>query len=284
MRRSRLCYGHGADNPRDEAVFLVLGGLGIPFDAPPERLLEKISHEEFLRLEEMLKKRTWERLPVAYLLNKAWFAGLCFFVDERVLVPRSPIAELIQAQFLPWAQPDKVKRILDIGAGSGCIAIACAAAFPEARVDATDNDPQALEVAAVNCERHEQAGRRVNLVHSRQDDLYAELEDGAYDIIVSNPPYVPDNKMVRLPLEYQHEPREALAAGALGVDVIRRILPGAAARLAPGGVLVVETGAAARDALEEMYPRMPFTWLEFERGGEDVFLLTKEELSAYPAS
>ena len=271
--RSDLCYGHGADNALDEAAYLVLGALDMPFDPDVKRLSEAISANERERIKELVNARITSRKPVAYLLNKAWFAGLPFYVDERVLIPRSPVAELVQASFSPWIKPSEVKRVLDLGTGSGCIAIACAAALPGASVDATDISTEALEVAKINCEKYEFA-QRVNLIKS---DLFSALGDRKYDIIVSNPPYVADEEMPTLPAEYRHEPVLALAAGAAGLDVIERILLDAHRHITSHGILVVEVGNG-RAALEAKYPRTPFIWPDLEHGGEGVFLLSSEDL------
>ena len=246
----------------------MLGALGLPFDLSEEQLDGNVAAADEERIRELVARRISSREPVAYLLKKAWFAGLPFYVDERVLVPRSPIAELIRDRFSPWIKPDEPTRILDLGTGSGCIAIACAAAFPDATVDATDIDPGALEVARINCEKHDVASR-VNLIEA---DLFSTLQGSKYDVIISNPPYVPDEEMQALPAEYRHEPSLALAAGAAGLDMVARILSEAHGHLRPHGILVVEVGNA-RAALEEKYPRIPFTWLEFEHGGEGVFVM-----------
>lgn len=271
--RSDLCFGHGTDNALDEAAYLVLDALEVPFDAAPEQLDREVTHTEHESIQDLLIARINSKTPVAYLLNKAWFAGLPFYVDERVLIPRSPIAELIGEKFSPWIKPSEVKHILDLGTGSGCIAVACAAAFPDAGIDATDIDPDALAVARINCKRHD-LSPRVNLVEA---DLFSVLGDRKYDIIVSNPPYVPDEEMRLLPAEYRHEPSLALEAGATGLDVVERILHQARNHMTPHGILVVETGNG-RAALEAKYPRMPFTWPDFERGGEGVFVVTGAEL------
>ena len=266
--RSDLFFGHGADNALDEAAYLVLGALDLPFDVSPDKLKVKITETEQQRIKRLVDERISSRKPTAYLLNEAWFAGLPFYVDERVLVPRSPIAELVRDRFSPWIKAPDVTRILDLGTGSGCIAIACALAFPAAIVDATDISPDALQVALINCERHG-LGQRVNLVES---DLFSALNDSRYDIIVCNPPYVTDGEMAALPAEYRHEPSLALAAGATGLDVVDNILLNAHEHLTPQGIMVVEVGNG-RAALEATYPRTPFIWLDFEHGGEGVFVI-----------
>ena len=267
--RADLCYGHGTDNALDEAAYLVLGALGLPFDLSREQLDGNVAAADEERIRELVALRIGSRKPVAYLLNQAWFAGLPFYVDARVLVPRSPIAELIRNGFSPWTKPDGAARILDLGTGSGCIAIACAAAFPKAIIDATDINPDALNVARINCQQHGLTGR-VNLIES---DLFGALGDRKYDIIVSNPPYVSAGEMAALPAEYRHEPSLALAAGVTGLDLVDEILRNVHRYLTPCGILVVEVGNG-RAALEAKYPRTPFIWLDFEHGGEGVFLIT----------
>ena len=274
--QSDLYYGHGADNALDEAAYLVLGALDLPFDLSREQLSVEVSTTDQECIRKLVDERISSRKPTAYLLNNAWFAGLPFYVDERVLVPRSPIAELVRDRFSPWIKAQDVTRILDLGTGSGCIAIACALVFPTAIVDATDISLDALEVARINCERHG-LGQRVNLVES---DLFSALGGSRYDIIVCNPPYVTDGEMAALPAEYRHEPSLALAAGATGLDVVDNILLNAHEHLTPHGILVVEVGNG-RAALETKYPRTPFIWLDFEHGGEGVFVITSEvDLSA----
>jgi len=225
------------------------------------------------RVTELLERRIAERVPLPYLTHEAWFAGLRFYVDERVLIPRSPFAELLERRFAPWIEPRRVARILDLGTGSGCIALAAAKAFPRARVDAVDIDTGALEVAAIN-RRRLRLTRRVRLIES---DHFAALSGESYDIIASNPPYVGTREMRGLPREYRHEPRVALESGREGLDSVGIILHHAARHLRPRGLLVVEVGNTER-VLQRAYPRMPFTWLDFERGGGGVFLLTREQL------
>lgn len=273
LERARVFFGHGTDNARDEAAALVMHVLKIPHGASAKAFTRRPAAAERARIAALLERRIAERLPLAYLTNEAWFAGLKFFVDERVLVPRSPLAELIERRFAPWADPARVKRILDIGTGSGCIALACAKAFPRARVDAIDIDEDALEVAAIN-RRRLRLTERVRLVKS---DHFAGLAGRTYDIIATNPPYVGDREMRGLPREYRHEPRHALASGREGLDSVAVILRESARHLRPSGLLVVEVGNTER-ALMRAFPRVPFTWLDFERGGGGVFMLTREQL------
>jgi len=272
LQRAGLHFGHGTDNARDEAAALIWHVLGKPpaGRAPYSR---RVSQRALTRIEALLQRRIRERIPAVYLTQRCWFAGLRMYVDQRVLIPRSPIAELIERRFAPWIDAARVRRIVDIGTGSGCIAIACACAFPRARVDAVDISVDALEVARRNIRQH-RLQRRVKAVPS---DLFAALRGASYDIIVSNPPYVGRRELRTLPAEYRHEPQLALAAGSDGLDSVRAILRQAHAHLRPGGILVVEVGNAEW-ALRRAFPRLPFVWLSFERGGGGVFVLERPQL------
>ena len=265
-------YGHGTDNPHDEAIYLVFCALGISFNCPETALDEDVGREIGAQAFDLARRRIEERTPVAYLVKQAWFCGLPFHVDERVLIPRSPIAELIENRFAPWLNAE-VSRILDIGTGSACIAVASALAFPGARVDAVDISAAALEVARGNVEGHGLT-ERIRLI---QSDLYENLGDLKYDLIIANPPYVTAREMRRLPPEHRHEPALALAAGQDGLDVIRRLLDMSGRYLRPHGILVVEVGNG-RQAVDKGFPAMPFVWVDFEYGGEGVFLLEARSL------
>lgn len=270
-----IFFGHGSDNAWDEAVYLLLHSLHLPPDRLEPFLDARLTSEERSRALLIIEKRIKDRLPAAYLTNEAWLGEHRFYVDERVIVPRSFIAELLEEQLEPWIEdPWAVADVLDLCTGSGCLAILAALAFPEAAVDAVDLSPDALAVAQRNVADYELGGR-VQLVHS---NLFAALDPARrYDLIISNPPYVDAAAMRALPPEYRREPEMALAAGEDGLDLVRIMLREAKARLNPGGILVVEIGHN-RDVLEAAYTTLPFTWLDTRAGDEYVFLLRREEL------
>ncbi len=266
-----LFYGHGTDNAWDEAVYLVFCALQIPFAADEQIMSRAITPQEQQKVEALALRRLEERLPVAYLVGEAWFAGLPFTVNEQVLIPRSPIAELIQQEFATLL-PRTPEHILDLCTGSGCIGIATALTFEDSRVDLADISPQALEVARANVQRHGLESR-VRVVES---DLFAALQ-GPYDLILSNPPYVSQQEVDELPPEYRHEPALGLLSEDDGLAIPLRILREAAELLAPEGVLIMEVGYS-REALSARLPGVPLLWLEFAHGGDGVLLLTREQL------
>lgn len=277
--RSEIYYGHGTDNALDEALTLVLHALGLEHDLVERFWDARTTLAERHAIIDLFERRAEERVPVPYLTGEAWFAGLPFDVDARVLIPRSPIAELIEANFAPWLvlpAAETTLRVLDLCTGGGCIGIAIAAHNADAEVVLADISADALDVALDNIERHD-LGDRVQIV---QSDLFDALAGERFDLIVSNPPYVDAQDMADLPDEYRHEPELALAAGDDGLDLVRRMLAEAADHLTDEGVLIVEVGNSWV-ALEEAYPGVPFTWIEFERGGHGVFLLTREQLDEY---
>jgi len=268
-----LHYGHGTADPVDDALLLVACGLHLPLPLPAEFHHARLTVSERPRIAALIERRVSERCPAAYVTGEAWFAGLSFITDERALVPRSPIAELIEEGFAPWIEPAAVGRVLDLCTGSGCIGIACAKYLPWCSVDAADISDEALSLARENIQRHG-LNERVRAVRS---DVFAGLTDRRYDVIVSNPPYVAQAEYASLPREYAHEPGLGLLAGEDGLDIVRRILSAARTHLRPGGILIVEVGSA-EGALLEAFPDLPFTWLEFERGGSGVFLLNRDDL------
>ena len=270
-----LFFGHGTDNAWDDARQLVLGALHLPFEIADAYLDCRLEEDEQQHLLGLLQRRIEERVPTAYLIGEAWFCGLPFLVDERVLVPRSPIAELIAQRFAPWL-PSEPARILDLCTGSGCIGIACAYAFPDAEVVLGDLSFDALEVANQNIERHELEDR----VYTVQGDGFAGLPGQRFDLIVSNPPYVDAEDFADMPAEYQHEPEMGLACGADGLDLVRRMLAEAADHLSEQGLLIVEVGNS-QVHVEALYPEVDFTWLEFEQGGHGVFLLAAAQCREY---
>ena len=279
FERAGLTYGHGTGTAVDDAAALVFHVLGLDHDRAAEAYETRPDARAREAVLAIIAERISRRIPAAYLMGRMWFAGLEFEVDPRVIVPRSPFAELILASFRPWVDPAGIRRVLDLGTGSGCIAIACAHALPASLVDAVDISTPALELARRNVTRHRLADR----VRLFEGDLYQPIARRRYDIIVANPPYVSDGEMSELPLEYGHEPDVALRAGADGLDVVRRILGGAARHLETDGTLFVEVGDS--DArLEAAFPGVPFLWLEFEHGGGGVFRLTRAELEAHRAA
>ncbi len=270
-----LYYGHGTDNSWDEAMNLVLSSLELPLDVDTNVLVAKLTPQEKSMLAERIKRRVNEKIPVAYIIKEAWFANYNFYVDERVIIPKSPIAELIEEEFRPWVEHESVENILDLCTGSGCIAIATALAFPDAEIDATDLSEEALEIAKINVERH--GVDNVNLIKA---DVFNGVPKKKYDLIISNPPYVSAEEYADIPQEYTFEPKISLLAGQDGLDVVRKILNGAVDYLSETGVLIVEVGSS-QYALEEAYPEVPFTWLHFDNGGEGVFMLNYEELREF---
>lgn len=273
LARARLEYGHGTEHPVDDAAALLAHAKGLVRPLEERDLARPVSARAAQRFDELLRRRIEERIPAVYLTNLCWWAGLPFYVDSRVLVPRSPIAELIERRFSPWVRAEGVRRILDLGTGSGCIALASAAYFPDALVDAVDIDPAALEVARIN-RAGLKLGRRVRLL---QGDFFSPLKRQRYDIIVSNPPYVGTAEFNGLPPEYAHEPEGALRSGRDGMDAVRRLLRQAARHLTDQGVLIVEVGNT-ETRVRRAFPKVPFVWLAFERGGGGVFLLTAAQL------
>ena len=272
FEQSDIFYGHGTDNAWDEAYALVIDALNLSHDVSDEALAA-IPLKQPEALLSLIHRRVNEHMPVPYLTHKAWFCGLPFYVDERVLIPRSPLAETICNYFEPWINPDAVTDILDLCTGSGCIAIACAYAFENAQVDAVDLSQDALDVATINVAQH----HLTNQVSLLQGDLFYPVGNKQYDIIVSNPPYVGHEEMELLPTEFEHEPTMALVSGSLGLDIVDQILKQAARHLKDDGILVVEVGNTWQ-IMEAHYPNLPFVWLDFEMGGEGVFMLNKEDL------
>ena len=273
---AQLTFGHGMSSALDESTYLVLNALHLPVDTPNSYWDGQLTPTEIEAVQALLLRRINERKPAAYLTHEGWFAGLPFFIDERVLVPRSPIAELVEAQFSPWVEPETVESILDLCTGSGCIGIATAYAFANASVDLADISQDAIDVANINIERHD-ANQQVRAVCS---DIFSHLEGKKYDIIVSNPPYVDVEDMSALTDEFLHEPELGLSSGKDGLDLTLRILYQAADYLTENGILVIEVGNS-QYALQQQFPHVPFHWLEFKRGGDGVFLLDKHQLERF---
>lgn len=275
LKRARLHYGHGTETALDDAAALLAHAMRLRRPLQDRDLARVVSASAEGRYLKLLERRVKERIPVVYLTQQCWYAGVRFHVDERVLIPRSPIAELIERRFMPWVDPDRVRRVADLGTGSGCIALATALALPHARVDAVDISPDALAVARIN-RAALGLSRRVRLV---QSDFFAGLSGRRYDIIVSNPPYVGTAEFRRLPQEYAHEPALALRSGQDGMDAVRVLLREAAAHLDDEGVLIVEVGNT-ETRVKRQFPGLPCVWLSFARGGGGVFLVTAAQLRA----
>lgn len=271
---AELTFGHGSENAYDEAAYLLLHTLHLPLDTLEPFLDAKLTAQEKSTLLDIFQRRVEQRIPAAYLTHEAWLGEFRFYVDERVIVPRSFIAELLRERLLPWvADADNTTAVLDLCTGSGCLAILAALAFPNAQVDAVDLSPEALEVAQRNVIDY-QLHTQISLV---QSDLFTQLGGKQYDIIISNPPYVDAESVAALPAEYLHEPKLALGSGNDGLDATRKILTQAAAHLTPHGILIVEIGHN-RDVLEAAYPDLPFTWLDVSAGDQFVFLLHRNDL------
>ena len=278
MSSAGLFFGHGTDNAHDEAAWMLLHVLGAPLDGSFVQWDTVLNTEQGIALESLLARRIDERIPLAYLTGGARFCGLDFLVTPDVLIPRSPLAEMIQEQFSPWLNPGECSHVLDMCTGGACIAIAMAVYMPTVKVDAVDISPQALQIAAKNVARHG-LGARVNLI---QSDLYAKVAEASYDLIVSNPPYVSRQVFENLPAEYRVEPSGGLVCGEDGLDIVLKILDASPRYMKQTGVLIVEVGESA-ETLLKLLPRAPFLWLEFSFGGDGVFLLDYNQLIACQA-
>ena len=273
-----IYFGHGTDNAWDEAVYLLSHVLNLPPDADRALLQNSVSEQDQTKIEALYQRRIDERVPAPYITRQAWFCSLPFYVDERVIVPRSPIAELIYNQFQPWCMQSP-NKILDLCAGSGCIGIACAYAFEKAQVVLSDISADALEVSAINIKQHD-LSHRVSAIESDLFNGFDSSAKNSFDLIVSNPPYVDANDLAKMPREFSHEPDLALASGNDGLDFTRRLLKQSADYLTDQGVLVVEVGNSSV-ALDHAFPEVPFTWLEFTQGDGGVFMLTRTQLREY---
>jgi ribosomal protein L3 glutamine methyltransferase len=279
FNQAELFYGHGSDNAFNDAYILVMYALSLPNDVDDSIMTCRLVESEKLNILALFNRRVEEKIPVAYITNIAYFAQLPFYVDERVLIPRSPIGELIENQFFPYiATKTPPKRILDLCTGSACIAIACASYFEEAEVDAVDLSVEALNVAQINIENHGLCEQVIPI----QSDIFSGVEGQKYDLIVSNPPYVDQHDIDSLPQEYLHEPEMGLGCGEDGLDIVRVILSESAKYLNDGGLLFCEVGNSEVH-VKALYKDVPFTWLNFERGGHGVFMLTKAQLVEFAA-
>ena len=279
FNRADLFFGHGHDNAWDEAITLMMFSLALP-DQLTEHVMQcRLTHDEKTQILDIISRRITEQVPAAYITNQAYFSGLPFYVDERVLVPRSPIGEWIEKRFSPIISDEKpVERILDLCTGSGCIAIACANYFPEAEVDAVDLSIDALNVAQINIENHGLTEQVIPI----QSDVFSGIIGQKYDLIVSNPPYVDQEDVDSLPAEFTHEPEMGLGCGSDGLDIVRKILAEGAEYLNDNGILICEVGNS-QVHVEALYPEVDFQWLTFERGGHGVFMLTQQQLVQFQA-
>jgi len=279
FNQAELFYGHGSETAFNDAYILVMYALSLPNDVDDSIMSCRLVESEKHNILALFNRRVEEQIPVAYITNIAYFAQLPFYVDERVLIPRSPIGELIENQFFPYIAVNKSpKRILDLCTGSGCIAIACASYFSEAEVDAVDLSEDALNVAQMNIENHGLSEQVIPI----QSDVFSGVEGHSYDLIVSNPPYVDQQDIDSLPQEYLHEPEMGLGCGTDGLDIVRVILAQSAQHLNEGGLLFCEVGNSEVH-VKALYKEVPFTWLSFERGGHGVFMLTKAQLEEFSA-
>ncbi len=275
FRAARLQYGHGTFNARDEAAYLALHALDLPLNASASTLRKSVAPDDARRVRQLFDRRVRTRKPSAYLTHEAWLGDFPFYVDERVIIPRSHIADLLRENLAPWvATPGQVATALDLCTGSGCLAILAAHSFPRATIDATDVSPAALAVARINV-RNNGLGGRIRFLKS---NAFSALGSKRYDLIVCNPPYVTAEAMRSLPHEFRHEPQIALAGGRDGLDLVRKILLSAAGHLRPGGLLVMEVGDG-RARVERAFPRVEFTWPETPGGG-DVLAVRREQLPA----
>ncbi len=274
FNEAELFFGHGSENAYDEAAYLILHTLNLPLDRLDPFLDARLTQSELYDVLDIIERRTEQRIPAAYLTNQAWLGDMSFYVDERVIVPRSFIAELLRDQLFPWLEnPEEVSTVLDMCTGSGCLAILAAHAFPNAHVDAVDLSADALDVAQYNVSDYGLEDR-ITLIES---DMFAKLKGKKYDLIVSNPPYVDAESVAALPQEYKYEPEQALGSGTDGLNATRVILEQAAEHLSDNGILIVEIGHN-RDALEAAFPKLPFTWLDVSAGDEFVFMLHRNDL------
>jgi ribosomal protein L3 glutamine methyltransferase len=273
---ARLFHGHGTITAIDDAAALVLHSLHLPYDLAECYFSSQLTQAECEKITQLINRRVHERIPSAYLMQEAVFAGLTFYVDQRVLVPRSPLAELIREQFSPWVNSEKVHHVLDLCTGSACIAIACAYAFPDAYIDAVELSTDALEVAKINLAKHK-LEEQLTLY---QSDLFSALPVRKYDLIVSNPPYVAISEWEQLADEFHAEPKMGFTGGESGLDLVIKILVDAATYLTDQGVLIIEVGSSA-ETLQNQFSNIPFYWLDFAQGGDGVFLLTAAQVVTF---